>query len=325
MAKNNGAATLPAKSEPPQEVEKAPAKPRDAVIGGVLEKLTGRINSALPPHMRSDRMIEVARTLIFRTPKLQQCDTGSIAASIMRACSLGLDLEPSMMEGFLIPRWNDKIQANECNFQVGYMGLRKLALQSDEIKIIETVLVRENDEFDYYRDPTPHLMHRPKFGPSAGPVILMYSYARLTNGEPSIEIMTVDEIELIHQRSESYRNAIRYKKAEFGPWISDWNEMGRKTVLRRHCKSLPRSLDLAKALEWDNEHFQVEDDERPEPRQITSRGTAGLKQALAIEQAEEPAFDASEGVARPLRTEADEADDLPEGEGEDDREPGSDG
>ena len=58
--------------------------------------------------------------------------------------------------------------------------------------------------------------------------------------------MTVQEVEAIRNRS---------KASEFGPWVTDFEEMAKKTVLRRLLKRLPLSSEnyaLAQAVEVDN-------------------------------------------------------------------------
>jgi len=54
----------------------------------------------------------------------------------------------------------------------------------------------------------------------------------------------MDEIELVRSRS---------KAANSGPWVTDWNGMAKKTVVRRLCKYLPMSPEIEKAMLLDVE------------------------------------------------------------------------
>jgi recombination protein RecT len=44
----------------------------------------------------------------------------------------------------------------------------------------------------------------------------------------------------------------RSKASQYGPWVSDYPEMARKTVVRRLSKYLPMSVDLAKAFDHED-------------------------------------------------------------------------
>lgn len=299
-------------------------------IKAVLEQASARVAGVLPRHLTPERMIQVAMVQCYRTPKLAECDPNTILAAVVRASSLGLDLEPAMCEAYLIPRWNEKARANECQFQVGYQGLRKLALQGGQVAYIRTALVYDQDEFDYYFDPELHFRHRPAPTTGRGPVVAAYSHAKLPTGDNLIEVMAVDEINAIMLRS---KRAITNSKTGYcptTPWDTDWGEMARKTLLRRHCKSLPRSTELDAALRYDDELYSNLTSETagvvqaPPARGMLGRsrhrGLAALhargEAEWATPPAPEPEF--APGVSRPIYSEPDDEppppdDDLPEG------------
>jgi recombination protein RecT len=272
----------------------------------LLERSADRIAAAIPEHFTAERVIQVVTTLVYRTPRLQECDRNSIYAAVMRGSSLGLDFEPALGEAWLIPRYNKNIRGYECQFQPGYQGLRKLATRGGEVSFIQSRLVHERDVFDYEYVPELVFKHKPHLGRDKGAVLFVYSLGRLKGcQEPLIEVMDTEEIEGIHQRSESYQTAQRKGEPEYGPWVSDWGEMAKKTVLKRLCKSLPRSLELAKAIEADDEEYTGGDrvivtQGRPSGRAL---GNAGVLAALGAPD-EEPAFEP--GTSGQITTEADE-------------------
>jgi recombinational DNA repair protein RecT len=136
-------------------------------------------------------------------------------------------------------------------------------------------------------------VHRPHFGADSGPATHVYGRARLRSGDWLIEVMTAAEVEAIRGRSQA---------ADSGPWVTDWNEMAKKTVIKRLCKALPRSTELAEAIDADNADYALEAPSRARPAG-RALGNAGVLAALGAPD-EEPAF--AEGTSGQITTEADE-------------------
>ncbi len=59
--------------------------------------------------------------------------------------------------------------------------------------------------------------------------------------------MSATEVNTIRDGSQGYKTARRFNKTDT-PWISNYEEMGRKTAIRRLCKYLPMSIELASAV-----------------------------------------------------------------------------
>lgn len=199
---------------------------------------------ALPKHLTPDRFVRVALTAINKTPKLAQCTKASLIACLLDLSQLGL--EPDGRKAHLIP-YGDK-----ATLIIDYKGLVDLARRSGEIADIHADVVCENDDFEYSFGTDGKLVHKPSFKERGEP-IAAYSFVRLKDGSSSYEVMNLDEIEAIHKRSKAGQN---------GPWITDWNEMAKKTVFRRHSKWLPVSSEFQAAVEKD---FDVPIDIKPEP------------------------------------------------------------
>jgi hypothetical protein len=144
----------------------------------------------------------------------------------------------------------------EVQFQPGYRGLVKLARQAGGIKYIQADVVYEKDVFEYYRDPDLKFRHVPFRGADKGDVTDVYAVAKFTNDEYQIVVLAKDEVELIRGRSQS---------AKSGPWVTDWNEMAKKSALKRLCKTLPVGTNskvaeaLAQAIDIDNSDYDNSD------------------------------------------------------------------
>jgi recombination protein RecT len=290
MAKTNTPATRQQAPGPSaQQQTPAPPEPQQT-IRDVLKRHVDRIEDVLPKHLTPDRMIALVANIVYRTPRLQQCDAFSIMSSVQQSSALGLDLMPTMGEAYLVPVWNKKLNNGhggyECQFRPGYRGLAKLARNTGVI-YVKSALVHAADVFIHEYDPDLVFRHVPHRGRDRGEVTDVYSVAKLPSGDHLIEVMNTDEIEEIHHRSETYLYCQKEKIKEFGPWATDWGEMARKTPLKRLCKSLPMSPELAEAIEADNRDYA--DDPRPEARvpdyrKRIGRGVAGLRQQLELDE-----------------------------------------
>lgn len=221
-----------------------------ATVKDMLTRAMPAIQQALPKHMTADVMVRVAITALTTTPKLLECYPPTFVGAVIQSAQLGL--EPNTPQGlaYFVPFWNTKKNRLECQLIPGYRGLVKLARQSGEITTIEARVVYAKDRLDLVLGTEQRLNHVPMIDDDPGERRLAYAIARLKGGEsdPIIEIMTKKQIEGIKARSKS-----KDKQGEvFGPWKTDEDEMWRKTVVRRICKYLPASRELALALALDD-------------------------------------------------------------------------
>lgn len=233
-------------------------------LATIQSTVQSRINEIADsfPNGNSDRvkkqLYNVIIAAIFKNRDLQKCEPSSFVVAAKQAGDLGLSLEPTYGECYLVPRYNSNINGQECCLQVGYLGLVKLTRNTNQIVSIRAELVLEGDEFEYEYSPDLVFSHRPMMkydGPNddGKGVQAVYAYAKLANGERIIEVMSVSEVERIRRTS---------KTPNAGPWKEHWGQMAKKTVLRRMIKMLPKgdggaTETLAQALELhDNEYEQ---------------------------------------------------------------------
>lgn len=217
------------------------AKPDPArTIAAYLEKMKPQIAMALPKHLTADRLARIALTNIRLSPKLLECSIESLMGAIMQAAQLGLEPGP-LGHAYLVPYWNKKTGTHEATLIIGYKGLIDLARRSDQILSISAHIVYEHDTFEVTYGLEESLVHRPVFE-NRGKPKLAYMVAKLKGGAYAVEIMTVEEIEAIRRRSKS---------PDSGPWVTDWEEMARKTVVRRGAKYLPLAIEIQRAIAAD--------------------------------------------------------------------------
>lgn len=230
----------------------APSKERITSLMNLLERKRGTIASVLPKHITPERIIKVALSAASRTPLLLQCTESSFVLAVMQAAELGLEPGSALGHAYLVPYRNGKTGKYECQMIPGYRGLIALARRSGEIVSLEAHVVYANDKFRVRYGLEPVLEHEPNLTGEPGDLVLAYAVAKLRDGGVQFEVMTRVQLEAVRRRS---------KAGGSGPWVSDFDEMCRKTVVRRLFKYLPVSIELAKALEVD---ARVEDGEGPD-------------------------------------------------------------
>lgn len=196
------------------------------------EEFKAQIAMALPKHITPDRFIRVALTAMQRTPKLLECTQASLFQSLLTCSQLGI--EPDGRMAHLIP------YGNVCQLIIDYKGLSALAMRSGEILPPHADVVCENDVFEYDRGEVKR--HSIDFRKPRGKAYAVYAIVRYKDGGEKAECMSIDEVEAIRKRS---------KASGSGPWVTDFNEMAKKTVFRRLSKWLPLSPEFRDALEAD--------------------------------------------------------------------------
>jgi recombination protein RecT len=234
-------------TENPADIEKRSKPPQ--TIAQFIESMKGEMGRALPKHLNPDRLARIALTEVRRTPRLAQCTQPSFGGALMTCAQLGL--EPGVTgEAYLIPRKNGRLTSQagrdvyEVQLTIGYQGMAKLFWQSPLAKSLDSEAVGENDEFDYAKGLEPRLHHKPTLG-ERGATIAYYSVATLTNGGFAFTVLSPLDVEKIRIRAKAGMGAAD------SPWKTDYDEMAKKTCLRRMFKLLPKSPELARALSQD--------------------------------------------------------------------------
>jgi recombination protein RecT len=207
---------------------------------GYLEARKDNLAAIIPKTLTLERVMKVAIAAYARTPDLRECTVPSIYMSINQAVQLGLEPAGPLGHAYLVPFNNKKTRQKECQLIVGYKGLIALARRSGEIVSIESHVVYERDKLDLRYGLERKLDHVPCLDGDPGKPRLVYAIAHLKDGGVQMEAMTIAQVEKIKARS---------KASDSGPWVTDFEEMARKTVIRRLAKYLPLSVELAEALD----------------------------------------------------------------------------
>lgn len=208
------------------------------------DKFKEQLARALPAHMTADRMLRIITTATMRTPALFKCTQESFANCALNLSQFGL--EPDGRRAHLIPYRNNKAGTMECTLIIDYKGLVELIMRSGLVSSIHADVVCDADVFEYNMgEITKHVIN---FREPRGKAYAAYAACRMKDGTSKTEVMTVEEIERIRKRSRA---------GQSGPWVTDWNEMAKKTVFRRLSKWLPLSAEYRDAVEKDGDVLDV--------------------------------------------------------------------
>ena len=228
----------PVKRRSMKELEALPPKQR---VEAFLQDNKSMIASALPKHLNADRMLQVAQTAVTQNPQLLKCDTGTLFGALIKCTQLGLEPNNALGQLYLIPFNNRKQRRMDVQVIIGYKGMIDLARRSGNIESLQAMAVREGDEFSYEYGLNEHLKHVP--GRNRGDITHFYAYAKLVGGGFQFEVLPKSDIDKIMASTQS--------KGEYGPWRDHYEQMGRKTMVRRLFNYLPVSIEMAQAQALD--------------------------------------------------------------------------
>jgi recombination protein RecT len=222
-----------------------------------MEKRKDEFARLLPKYLTPERFFAIAYQAVARTPEMQECTIESLLRCAMQSAELGLELGGVKGHAYMVPFNNKKTGRKEAQFIPGYRGLAHLTLQAGGVQKVWTNVVYKGEKFEVELGSEPRLFHTPApLGPRKNEEIVgFYAVAKLANGEVQFDVMSKADVDAIRARSKARDN---------GPWVSDYPEMGKKTVFRRLQKWLPMTDGhgadrLAKALELDNEATRLDE------------------------------------------------------------------
>jgi recombination protein RecT len=204
-----------------------------------------------------------------QNPRLQQCEPQSIIASALNAATLRLSVNPNTGQAYLVP------YKNKCTLIIGYKGLMQLALRTNQYRYINDAVLDDGVEITLDIKTGLHNFRRIRPGTKT---VGYFGFFKLVNGFEKTVYMTVDEVK---------EHAKKYSKSWGMPdsaWTTNFDDMARKTVLRKLLKYGPMSVMNL----YDDDDVSDEDENQSLTARISAELPAPEEVTPIPEEPEEP-------------------------------------
>jgi len=213
-----------------------------------LPQFAGRLSKNLPNGMTPEKFMFGVGTAVQKNPKLLECEPGSVLLAAYEAAELGINLNPSLQLGYLIP------YGKEAQFQLSYRGMIQKGYESGALRTFFAEVVYAKDKFERQLAPKRNLFHAPADGERGDP-IGAYALVEFKSGDIEFEYLTKEQID---------RHRAHSKQPDSLMWKKFWEEGWRKTPIRVLSKRLPLTNPELEALAEAIERDAI-NDRGPEP------------------------------------------------------------
>lgn len=205
-----------------------------------LDRMGNEFAAALPQHIPLDRFKRVALTAINKNPDLLKAEPRALMGAFVMAAQDGL--LPDGREGAIV------MFGNQAQWMPMVYGIVKKMRNSGELASISAHAVYAKDRFKYVLGDEERIEHEPTMMEDRGPMVAVYATAKLKDGTIQREVMMRADVEKVRQASRAKNG---------GPWKDWYEEMARKTVVRRLSKYLPMSTEVEQMLRRDDALYAV--------------------------------------------------------------------
>ena len=224
----------------------AVAVKKNPTVRDLVEAQKPAIERQLAGTMNSDAFVRAVLNSIAKTPLLQKADPATLLGSVMLAAQLKLEIGTG--DFHLTPRTEHKGKANErvvCVPIIGYGGYITL-IDRAGIEVDEPFFVREGDAFKVAANSERGRFYEwePLDGDESREWTHVIAYARRSKGTTWV-VLTRAQVE-----------SVRPYGWDKGPWKTHPEPMAKKTAVRALAKYLPKSTDLGRAIEADEQKVQ---------------------------------------------------------------------
>ena len=235
-----------------------------------LSDSINNVTDALPKDFNKARFVQNCIALREDTPELKSFNNAKeLVNGLLKGCYMGLDFFKK--ECYLIPRGNKLV------FQTDYKGEIKFVKQfsTRPIRDIYAKVVRQGDDFkEEIKDGIPTVSYSP-LPFNGGDIIGAFAVCLFEDDGMLYETMSLADINAVRNNYSSCANS----KA----WKNSFDEMAKKTVLRRLCKHIDTNIDSVEAMKAYEEGSGMEFNNAPERGEVNSNPFEKKEEEIVVE------------------------------------------
>lgn len=245
------------------------------------------LKELLPPDAvdQAPRLIRVAMLYFTRSPMLQEATPVSFIQCAFDSVAAGIPLDGKLGHAVV---FNNKVKTaqgerweKQVKFMPDFKGIVSVARRTKQISDAVTFIVHERDYFVHGRQgPNVQCDHTPADG-DRGEMKGACCILTFPEGGWTYEFMSKSEIDKVRNSSKS---------KDSGPWVDWYDQMARKTVLKRALKTYcddPQLLEAFRADDDFNEFKPIQREARVQQSSITTLKQPTGAKAIAHEVAEQ--------------------------------------
>lgn len=218
------------------------------VVRQKMQSIVPHLKEVATKILTPEKITKIVCSACSRNPLLLQAfnDTpDSILRCAFAATQLGLDPDSPLGHCYMVPFRNSRRGGKyEAQFILGARGMVELALRSSKVKMVFADVIYSGDQFFHRQGYDRFLEHIPAMI-GRGEMLGAYAIAELESGVKMHEVMSREQVDEIRKCS---------KARDSGPWVTHYDEMAKKTVIKRLCKQLPMCPELADAIDVEQSH-----------------------------------------------------------------------
>lgn len=230
-------------------IQKSEQSSTPNTLATMLESRKKLLAQVAPKHLTPDRLIKLALLAQGRNDLLKKCSPESVVLAVIKSAEAGLEIGTIKGHGHMVPFKNRETGKFEATFIPGYQGLVALARQTGEISDIQVKAVHAKDTWEYEEGLERKLKHVPSEDIDPGELKYVYCIARFKDGGFQVEVMSKAQVDRVRAASPGKNSPA---------WNQHYDEMAKKTVIRRAAKLWPVSserFDAAMEADYKSEEL----------------------------------------------------------------------
>ena len=219
-------------------------------IVAAIKPVMDHIADLLPPDIKFQEFRAALWLELTNRRGLEECMPETIAECCIKAGQAGM--LPHRDCHFL--PFNDKRRGGRkaATFVENYFGILRALDRTEKVAkaFAHPVYAGDRFEVDFLDDQfhhTPAALLTP--ARQRGTLSCFYACILRKDGTRHLEVMTLDEIDAVKRRAPAH---------ESGPWVSDYEMMARKTVIKRVAKYVQLTPEVSQILRVDDDRMDTD-------------------------------------------------------------------